>query len=563
MPFFIKTTLRIWKIIPDEYRKKSALFLISSLVLSLLDIFSVFLLIPILISVLNSNSEILFFGLKIANRYTFVFLAGVILFFLLKNYISILLNKKQAKIAFQLSSEYSLLLSKNYILGNYSNFIKQKKSSLVKEILFVANDFVGNILLSLNTIFSEVVLLITFISIGLFYYMKAALIIIVLIGITIIIIKHFNRKALTKINEIKSRDYDKNISNLNNLLNGYLSIKSKTQIDFFLEKFKNSNEQLNSNYAILHAKRVNVSRQTEILLILILCFGYFYLITFPVGQSNFAPFLSLFVALFLKTIPSINKLNVSFTNFYTHLYSLDILEKKVLSISKNNITNTYLNFSESIELKNISFSYEKNTPVLKKINIKLKKGSFTAIIGKSGTGKTTLLNIIAKLINPNSGKIYLDNLEIDEKNKYDYFNMITYLTQKPFIYEGTIIENINLNNEASNTNLLDEIIIGLGLKETIDNLPKGFNSFIGSEGNILSGGQLQRICIARALLNKTEILILDEATNSLDKHSEEMIIRFIYNFSKKHDITVILISHFIKTTEKLYSSIINLDNYEV
>ena len=563
MPFFIKTTLRIWKIIPDEYRKKSALFLISSLVLSLLDIFSVFLLIPILISVLNSNSEILFFGLKIANRYTFVFLAGVILFFLLKNYISILLNKKQAKIAFQLSSEYSLLLSKNYILGNYSNFIKQKKSSLVKEILFVANDFVGNILLSLNTIFSEVVLLITFISIGLFYYMKAALIIIVLIGITIIIIKHFNRKALTKINEIKSRDYDKNISNLNNLLNGYLSIKSKTQIDFFLEKFKNSNEQLNSNYAILHAKRVNVSRQTEILLILILCFGYFYLITFPVGQSNFAPFLSLFVALFLKTIPSINKLNVSFTNFYTHLYSLDILEKKVLSISKNNITNTYLNFSESIELKNISFSYEKNTPVLKKINIKLKKGSFTAIIGKSGTGKTTLLNIIAKLINPNSGKIYLDNLEIDEKNKYDYFNMITYLTQKPFIYEGTIIENINLNNEASNTNLLDEIIIGLDLKETIDNLPNGFNSFIGSEGNILSGGQLQRICIARALLNKTEILILDEATNSLDKHSEEMIIRFIYNFSKKHDITVILISHFIKTTEKLYSSIINLDNYEV
>ncbi|NHN27438.1 ABC transporter ATP-binding protein [Flavobacterium jejuense] len=473
------------------------------------------------------------------------------------------LNRKQAKIAFNLSSEYSLLLSKNYILGNYSNFVKEKKSSLIKEILFVANDFVSNLLLSLNTIFSEVLVLTAFILIGLIYYTQATAVTVILIGSIVITIKYYNKKTLNKINKIKSNDYDKNISNLNNLLNGYLSIKSESQIKFFLEKFKNSNQQLNSNYAILHAKRINISRQTEILVILIICIGYFYLITFPIKNTEIVSFLSLFAALFFKTIPSINKLNLGFTNFYSHLYSLNILEKKVASISKNNTTNKVLGFSESITLKDISFYYEPHTPILKELNLSLKKGSFTAIIGKSGKGKTTLLNIIAKLINANFGKIYLDNVEIDEKNKYDYFNMITYLTQKPFIYEGTIIENINLNNEISNTDLLDEIIIGLDLKDTIDNLPNGFNSFIGSEGNILSGGQLQRICIARALLNKTEILILDEATNSLDKHSEEIIIRFIYNFTKKHNITVVLISHFIKTTENLYSSIINLDNYEV
>ena len=141
--------------------------------------------------------------------------------------------------------------------------------------------------------------------------------------------------------------------------------------------------------------------------------------------------------------------------------------------------------------------------------------------------------------------------------------MITYLTQKPFIYEGTLIENINLNNTITNLDVFNEIIIGLDLKDTIENLPNGLQSFIGSEGNLLSGGQLQKICIARALLNSTEILILDEATNSLDKYSEEKIINFIYNFSKKHKVTVILISHFIKTTENLYSTIINLDHHEV
>ena len=146
MYFFFKTTFRVWKIIPNEYRKKSLFFLISTLVVSLFDIFSVFLLIPILVSLLHSQTEIIFLTVKFSNKYIYVFLTGVVTFFILKNYISIFLNKKQAKIAFQLSSEYSLLLSKNYILGNYSNFIKEKKSSLVKEILFVANDFVSNIM---------------------------------------------------------------------------------------------------------------------------------------------------------------------------------------------------------------------------------------------------------------------------------------------------------------------------------------------------------------------------------------------------------------------------------
>ena len=490
-------------------------------------------------------------------------LTKLVTFFILKNYISIFLNKKQAKIAFQLSSEYSLLLSKNYILGNYSNFIKEKKSSLVKEILFVANDFVSNIVLSLNTILSEIILLMAFICIGLFYYVKATVILILVFGITLFIIKHFNRSTLAKINKIKSRDYEANISNLNNLLNGYLSIKSNAQIDFFLKKFKNSNDQLNSNYAILHAKRVNVSRQTEILLILILCIGYFYLTIFPIEPSNLVLFLSLFVALFFKTIPSINKLNVSFTSFYSHLYTLELLEEKLSSINHNTTTNNSLSFSESITLKEIHFYYEPDVPILKNLTLRLEKGSFSAIIGKSGKGKTSLLNIIAKLVNPISGNLYIDNQEINENNKYDYFNMITYLTQKPFIYEGTLIENINLNNTITNLDVFNEIIIGLDLKDTIENLPNGLQSFIGSEGNLLSGGQLQKICIARALLNSTEILILDEATNSLDKYSEEKIINFIYNFSKKHKVTVILISHFIKTTENLYSTIINLDHHEV
>lgn len=556
---FIKIAKRIVNVIPEQFKKPARWFFVLSIVLLVLDVFSIFLLIPIMISLLDQTANNPFLPLDFLNNNKYLLLVIVILFFLVKNYLAIRINKYQARVAYNLSTEYSLLLSKHYILGNYLDFKKQKKSSIIKEIIFVANDFVSNVILSVNTILSEITLLLFIFIIGLYFYFTITLIIVIISGLIIYSINYYNRSVIDKINKTRSQDYEENISNLTNLLNGYMSIKSPDLLNHFLDKFHKSNKNLNNNYAVLHAKKTNSSKQTEILMLLMLCGVFFIVHFFSFSELNTAMFLSIFGALFFKAIPAINKLNNGLTNLNAHKYSLDILEKKLDAIYKINSNISPLFFKSSIKLEQISFYYQKDEPVLSNINLEIKKGDFVAISGVSGVGKTTLLNIISKLIDPISGSILLDNVKITTTIKYHYFKLITYLTQKPFIYEGTILENLFLKNTKYNSSKLKEILISLDLFNTIDQLPNKLNTYIGNDGSNLSGGQLQRLCIARAILYQPEILILDEATNNLDKETESKVLAFLKTFAKETNTTIISVSHHLENEDETFNTIIHLD----
>jgi len=556
-----KIVKRIQAVIPKSYKNKTVRFFIFSLILLVLDIFSIFLLIPLIISLLDQDSDFAYLPIKFLKEDKTILITIVVSFFLIKNYIAIHINKYQAKIAYQLSSEYSLSLSKYYILGNYIAFKKQKKSSIIKEIIFVANDFVGNVLLSVNIIFSEFALLFFICLIGLYYYFTITLIAVVILGLIVYLSRYYNRKTIDRINKTKSDDYDKNISNLNNLLNGFMSIKSSDLLNHFLDSFNNSNKKLNHNYSILHSKRINSSKQTEILMVIILCSVFIFINFFSLKGISAVMLLSVFGALFFKAIPSINKLNISLTNLNSHLYALDIIEKKITSISKIASDTALLKFDFYIKLEDISFSYKKNKPLFKNLNIIINKGEFIAITGVSGIGKTTLLNIISKLIDSNSGSIYVDNTKVTNTNKYNYFNLITYLTQSPFIYEGTILDNLVLSNKKVDEDEINKMLKALDLLEIINQLPKKLYTYIGSDGSNLSGGQLQRLCIARALLFKPEILILDEATNNLDKNTERKVLHFLKYFIKENNTTIISVSHHLENEQNIFNTIIDLDQY--
>lgn len=556
---FIKIIKRIRAILPDNYKKTSKRFFALSLVLLILDVFSIFLLIPLMISLLDQGEEISFFLFDYFNKYKFILVVVVILFFLIKNYIAIQINKYQAKVAYSLSSEYSLSLSKYYMLGNYLAFKKQKKSSIIKEIIFVANDFVVNVLLSVNTILSELILLTIIILFGFYFYFYITLIVVAILGLIVFLSKYYNRKAIENINKARSTDYENNISKLTNLLNGFMSIKSPKLLKHFLDTFYESNKKLNYNYSILHSKRVNSSKQTEIIMVIMLCLVFSFIHFFSLKGSGAVVFLSIFGTLFFKAIPSINKLNIGVTNLNSHSYSLDIIEKKIAAISKITSDEKPLSFNSSIQLKNITFSYQENISLLSNINLTINKGDFIAISGVSGIGKTTLLNIISKLIDPLSGSIFIDDIEVTNTNKYNYFSLITYLTQRPFIYEGTILDNLLLNEKQYDQKKLSAILSSLDLLNTINQLPEKLNTFIGNEGGTLSGGQLQRLSIARALLYNPEILILDEATNNLDKETENMVLNYLKIFAKETNTTIISVSHHLENEKELFNTIIHLN----
>ncbi|WP_219008140.1 ATP-binding cassette domain-containing protein [Aquimarina litoralis] len=527
----------------------------------LLDGFSIFLLIPVVISILDQANSFDFLTITIEASNKYILICVVLLFFVLKNYLGIKINKYQAKKAYELGSEYSSLLSKYYLLENYISFKQEKKSAIVKDIIFVPNDFVSNVLLSINTIISEFFLLLLLCFIGVFFNYMTTLLIIMIMVVIFLVHKRYNKSDLEKINKTRVNDYNKNISNLNNLLNGYLSIKSSNMSAHFLDVFYNSNKTLNESYAVLHAKRINSSKQTEIILILVLCAIFVVTNVLITNKTNSTVFLSVFAALLFKAIPSVNKLNIAFTNFKAHLYTLDIIEKKTNIPQNQTASDATISFNNQILLKDISFYYDEEKKILNNVNLKFPKGKFIAISGESGIGKTTLLNIISKLIKPTSGTIYIDDIKITDENKYEYFNLFTYLTQKPFIYEGTILENIVLNNTTYNKEELHKLISDLRLDKIIDQFPDGLDTYIGSDAGNLSAGQLQLICIARAIMNNPKILILDEATNNLDKEAEIRTLNFLKTYITKNNTTIITVSHHIKETKDVYDTIVELKGH--
>ena len=225
----------------------------------------------------------------------------------------------------------------------------------------------------------------------------------------------------------------------------------------------------------------------------------------------------------------------------------DLLKKAFNSIDKKkyikaDYTNKDIQFKNKIDLKNISFNYKKDKDIFSKINIEINKYETIGFKGKNGSGKSTLVKLICGLLKPTDGNFYVDNITIDTQSS-NWKKLIGYVPQEINLIEGTIKENICLGfqNQDIDERGLEEIIQNVQLKNFIDKFPKGINTSINEMGTDISGGEKQKIGIARALFRNPEILILDESTSSLDKESEMKIISILNtNFNDK---TKIIVSH--------------------
>ena len=252
--------------------------------------------------------------------------------------------------------------------------------------------------------------------------------------------------------------------------------------------------------------------------------------------------LGLFLVAITRLVPTVSKLVIAIQKLNEGQIALNNIYNEIKEdFPKRNFTESDLisdkqDFNESIELKNIKFTYPgKKESVIEDLNFILKKNTSNAIYGPSGIGKSTIIDIVSGLHQPGSGQIFIDGkLNLNIKNFWK--NNISYVGQKNYLFSGNLITNITLKTDHSKNNI-DKV------KEIIDfcNL-KNFNveSNINEMGLNLSGGESQRISIARALFNQPSFLIFDEATNSLDKETEKEILDLLISLKK---ITLLLISH--------------------
>ncbi len=260
--------------------------------------------------------------------------------------------------------------------------------------------------------------------------------------------------------------------------------------------------------------------------------------------GSFASFTTSLLLLY-KPVKTLGNTLTSIQNIFVamgRVFELFDLESEIKD-SPNPKTLTTIN--DSITFENVNFEYIENHPVLKNINLKVKKNETLAIVGNSGGGKSTIVNLIPRFYDIKSGSIKIDGTDIREFSIKSLRRNISMVFQDNFLYSGTIKENIMMGNFNATENELQQAIHSAHLEEMIQYLPEGLDTLLGERGLTLSGGQRQRVAIARAMLRNAPIVILDEATSALDNESEAIVQKAMDNLMQNR--TVFIIAHRLST----------------
>jgi ATP-binding cassette subfamily B protein/subfamily B ATP-binding cassette protein MsbA len=267
----------------------------------------------------------------------------------------------------------------------------------------------------------------------------------------------------------------------------------------------------------------------------------------PQNLVSNLPLLGVFAYAFQRIMPSISLLITIRMQIMGSLPVLEMLHSAIneKTSSLKDGTKVITSFNEKIEFEKVSFSYGNELEVLKNISICLRKNECVAIVGKSGSGKTTIVNLVIRLFDPTQGRILVDGIDLREYKKDSWLSKIGFVSQDAFIFHASVRDNIAFGFEGAN---MDDIIQAAKIANAHDfilKMPQGYDTIVGEKGMKLSGGEQQRIAIARAIVRKPQILIFDEATSALDNVSQALIQSAINKIVK--DYTVILIAHRLST----------------
>ncbi|MCQ2607656.1 MAG: ABC transporter ATP-binding protein/permease [Bacteroidales bacterium] len=289
---------------------------------------------------------------------------------------------------------------------------------------------------------------------------------------------------------------------------------------------------------------------TDFLIVLILSVAIFMggnLVLAQDGGMSPEAFIA-FILAFTQIASPAKSFTSAFYNIKQGAAGIDRIEKIIQSdakIEEKEDAKNIENFSDSIEFKDVTFGYNSERTILKNISIKIPKGTSVALVGQSGSGKTTIANLIPRFYEPTIGEICIDNTPIKDLKLADLRNLIGIVTQESLLFNDTVFNNIAFGIDNPDKEKVIEAAKLANAHEFIMELENGYETNIGDQGGKLSGGQRQRLCIARAIMKNPKILILDEATSALDTESERLVQEALSNLMK--DRTSLVIAHRLST----------------
>lgn len=485
-----------------------------------------------------------FFDFSSTQTFMFAFSGALIIFYFFRLIYNTFYSYSINRFAFSKYHNLAFRLYQKLLKSSYLEFTNKNTDELRREIVsdaLNASYYIRNFLLLYSEFFTITFLYVILLIVS----WKMTLVLTCVLTLKIFLITQTISKVLKRKNDRKVM-----------VEKGFLSILSNSFGNYKVIKIKDAYKELEREFVLKGSERVGIEVGSQTFLEmprnLLETFGFAILISCVAyilyryeDASAVLPIMSMYALALYKVLPSVNKILTYYNTMKIYSKSLEIVYDELKDIPSAE-GDEKMDFERVISLRNISFSYIADKPIIQDLSLEIKKGEKIAFVGPSGSGKSTLVDIITGFYQPNSGEIFIDDTLLTQENIKSWRRRIGYIPQQIYLFDGDAAENIAFGSEYDE----EKIIQACKIAKIYDFLQEheGIHTKVGDGGIKLSGGQRQRIGIARAIYDNPEILVLDEATSALDNETEAQIMEEIYELSK--DKTLLVIAHRLSTVER-------------
>ncbi len=564
---------QIFNILSKNEKKQVIVIFILSFIGIFLDLFGIGMIFPILEIITSDGDTFLskfeitdqFFKYKDKNATILIVISFFLVFFLLKTIFSTFLIWYEKRFAFLTTYKLGSKLLSQYLRENILDLINKKQSEIVRNILVEAGLFITGIIFNILKLILEFILVAGIAIIIIYFDPFSSIISLSIVASFVVIYIFVFKKKLKRFGAERQTILADLIKTLNDGFVMHKEIRLLNKSDFLHENY---------NKHALKAAKIGIFEQVvnslpKIYFELFAVMGFSIIVYFYViiksDVDSALPIMGLYAAAVFRILPSANRIITSFNSLIHNMPAFSIMYQELKNINQvkpkkeievNDYTYPVLT---NVELRKLSFKYKTQTKekiILDKANFQIKKGVVTGLIGDSGSGKSTIANLISGLIDEYRGDIVINNQIFNDRTlKYK----VGYVPQITNLIDDSLLNNIcfGIKHENIDRLKLNKIIKKINLEPLINNLPNGIDSNIGEQGLTLSGGQRQRIALARTLYLESEIIIFDESTSSLDKKSEK---DFVQNILELKDEKIILFISHDKNLEQYFDVIYKIQN---
>jgi ABC-type bacteriocin/lantibiotic exporter with double-glycine peptidase domain len=522
---------------------------------SLIDVIGIGLIGPyvsLIMNISSDNSQVIMRFIEstgiLLSENEFLTASSVVLIsiFLIKGVVGVLIFKMIIAFSYKRMVRIRLRLMSEYQSMSYEEYIARNSAEYIYAIQDLVSTFTGKVLRTGLKAISDIIVTISIVLVLAWKDIELLSILLLMVILSAVIYDRTISKRIQSYGKKANEASTRMIQGVSEGILGFKEIRVLNKSHYFNKLIGLESSNYSENLLKTDILTIIPRHLIEFIIIAFLAIMVIIEVLSGGNISEIVPTLAMFALASVKLIPSINSISTGILQLHTHRHTVAVLyedfkknrnvkEKK--QIIKNNVEFT------SFELSSIQYKYPSSKDfAIEEITFSIKRGEIIGVIGKSGSGKTTLVDVILGLLPPSGGEITLNDKVINNSMRI-WQDMVAYIPQEVFVTDNTLRNNIALGEEVNNINQvkIDESILRSKLKSIVEKLPNKENTRLGENGISLSGGQKQRVSLARAIYHNREVLVMDEATSSLDEATEKEVVSEIKRL--KGGITMLVVAH--------------------